>query len=194
MPRLIQSQARGLLSLLTSKDGGIGPGTLEDSLRATVDTSDFYLLNGRTTTFNAQTAAQADAAPSGWIAAGGALDNGWRACYPGDGNLAAGVPAIAVPEGELWRVKSVTIQVDRVTGGSGQVFAGWAHGMFPNFRYSQIGNASTTFVANQATTCGGQCDFLALPGSCAAFFNITWDLGVNDYDFQVYVVYERLPL
>lgn len=193
MPKLIQSQARGLLALLTSKDGGLGPAGMEDNLRITVDAEKYYSLNGRRQLSVGQTAAQMDAAPAGWIAAGGALSNqGWYAAVPADGSVVANVD-MRVPEGELWRVIGVTIKETRITGTSSCV-AGWAHGSFPSWSFVQIGQYSSSVAPPLTAVAGSNCDFLALPGSAPAFFFPNWDLGVLDANLNIYVVYEQLPL
>lgn len=193
MPRLIQTQATGLLSLLTSKDGGVGPPAMEDFLRLTLDTYDFYGLAGRVSVGRGQTAAQLDAAVTGWIGAGGALTTGWIPTVNVTGPPSA-PPDVFVPAGELWRVLSVTIQAIRVTG-TISVAAGWAHNMFPNFRFMQLTELSASVAtAGFSTSAGTDCDFIALPGSAPAFFVPSWDLGVTDFNVNVWVVYERMPI
>lgn len=192
MPKLIQSQARGLLSLLTSKDGGLGPAAMEDNLRITLDAASLYGLNGRATRFVSQSEAQIDAAPAGWVAGGGALTNqGWFACVPADGTT--GTTDMRVPEGELWRVLGITLKANRVNG-SVVLAAGWAHGMYPNWVFTQLGNVSAAVLAGQAQSAGKDVDFIAIPGSAPAFYCNSWDLGVFDFSLDVHLVYERVPL
>lgn len=197
MPKLIQSQARGVLSLLTSKDGGLGPAAMEDNLRLTLEMLPFYGLNGRQVLFRGQTAAQLDNAATGWLASGGATVRGWFACMnqvgpplpPPAGN------DIIVPEGELWRVLNVTMHFNRTVGSGGSLAAGWAHGLFPAFRFAQnSGQVSGTVGAGFHGTAGGDCDFIALPGTTPAFFVPQFTLATLAFDLNVYLTYERIPL
>lgn len=194
MPKLIQSQARGLLSLLTSKDGGLGPAGLEDNLRAVVDIEKYYELNGRRRFFRGQTAAQLDASPAGWVAGGGAVDyRGWIACRAADGSDTSLTNNLIVPEGEIWHVRAVSVKAQRVTG-TGAIEAGWAHGMFPQYAFGQLGIYSQVVTAPLSQQAGQMCDFLAMPGTCPAFFTPRWQLAANDFNVDVYVLADVLPL
>lgn len=187
MPKLIQSQARGLLSLLTSKDGGLGPPAMEDNLRAVLETRDFYGLNGRGGINFGQTVANLDAA-TGWIAGGGAGVIGWRPCFGTAGNN-----DLRVPQGELWRVLSVQFRATRVNG-SVVLAAGWAHGESPTWYFGAVGPTAAAVLAAQSQTAGGPCDFIAMPGSAPAFHFNQWLVGTFDFDLEVFVLYERVPL
>lgn len=188
----IQSQAAGLLGLLTSKFGGIGPPGMEDHLRTTLDLRDFYGVPVRQVLFRSQTAAQLDNA-NGWIAGGGAVTGGWFACQ----SIAAPAvpPDIVVPSNELWRVLNLTMFFERTTGSGGALAAGWVHGAFPaDSVWAQLAEGTGTVAAGFRGTSGTNSDFLALPGSGPAFFMPQWDLGVLDFDLQVNLTYERYVL
>lgn len=194
MPKPIQSQAAGLLGVLTSKDGGIGPAAAEDNLRLNYRTNDFYGLNFRQNLFRSQTAAQLDNAVTGWIGAGGAFTRqGW---FPTMSVTGPQPPTdVFVPEGEIWRVLGVTFKFNRDVGTFDSLAAGWAHGMFPSHRFATIYcGGSGTVAANESGTAGGLCDFLALPGSSPAFFTPSWTLATQAFDLEVFVIYERYVL
>lgn len=115
MARLVQTPATALLSLLTSKDGGIGPASFSDDIVGTVDLAPHLGLNFRQALF----------------ASGNAAENNNR-IVPLTGNhwldfrdTFGGGPGMVVPEGEVWRLHWVCWRFTNGTGGP-LVQAGWS--------------------------------------------------------------------
>lgn len=188
MPRLIQTAPVGLLSALTSKDGGIGPAALLDDVRGSVDLLQFYGLNFRRSRILEKTAAEMNAA--------GVVVGGWRSTSI----FGTGPTNLVVPDGQLWHVLGVQLELDgingAVRGAAGinfklpVVVGGANNGV-------QIGpfSAATTGGANpNKVTAGGLCDIWVLPGGAVAFFLDQFAIGLNDADFKIGIDYELFAL
>lgn len=184
MPRLVQSPAFGLLSLLTSKDGGIGPNALSDEYQAGVDAGPLIGFGFRRHLAVSLVAANINAA------LGGAA--GWL-------RLNAQVLAIAagfrVPSNELYRVIAFGFTTTTVTG-SISASAGWD--------FTGNGGATDPTPLTEANTTGGavgviraqgvQCGFYAGPGQGPAILFPTWGIGVNDADVVAHLEVERFTI
>ena len=184
MPRLVQSPAFGLLSLLTTKDGGIGPNALLDEYRATVDASSRIGFGFRRHLQVSLAVANINAALGG---------------VPGWLRLNAQALAIAagfrVPSNEQYRVLAVGATALTVTG-SIAIQTGWD--------FTGNGGANDPMPLVENVTTGGAvgvfrgsglvCDFLAGPGQGPAVLFPVWSIGVNDADLVCHCEIERYTI
>lgn len=185
MPRLIQTPPVGLLSALTSKDGGIGPSALLDEVRGGVDLLPFYGLNFRRSRQRTLTKATINGSTTG--------PEGWN--YFG---LLAGPTAadLTVPDGQLWHVLGLSIHVENVVG-TVTVQAGFAPKDFATGISSEgfpVGQSTGAVAAGTKGVSGGPMDFWALPGATVAFFIRDWLLATNDCDVFGNIDYEVFSL
>jgi hypothetical protein len=181
MPRLIQTPPVGLLSALTSKDGGVGPNALLDEVQGGVDLMPFYLLNFRRSRTRTLTKATINGSTTG--------PEGWNYF-----SLLAGPTAadLTVPANQLWHLLSVSLHLATVVG-SVNVQAAFTT-RDPNLGSAgygfPIGNSTGAVAAGTTGISGGPVDMWVGPGSTAAFFIRDWLLATNDCDVLMSVDYE----
>jgi hypothetical protein len=179
VPRLIQTQPLALLSLLTSKDGGIGPSALADDVSGTIELLPFYGQQFRRHRLLTLSAAQLDGA--------GAAPGWWLSLLfgTGPGNL-------VVPEGQVWRILGLSATITTLNG-TVQAQMGWSYkDPFSGLQAQPIpvGVGSGAIAAGLAGTSGGPCEIWAQPTACAAVLFRDFALGVNDCNLGLNVVYE----
>lgn len=187
MPRPVQSPAFGLLSLFTAKDGGIGPWSLEDAFRATVDAQPllgFGFRSTRTVSLAAVTLNAGLGGAAGWFRLG---------------DEAAGIAAgFRVASDELWRVIAFGFTSTTVNGSVG-IQAGWDFAAiggvggdsFP-IALTETNGAGVTAPGRRAT--GALCGFWAGPNQGPALFFPNWSPGVTDADVVCCLEIERYRL
>lgn len=179
MPRLVQTQQPGLLYLLTSKDGGIGPNSLADEMNASVDALPFLGQNFRARGFRSLTQANINAGIS---------------ATPRVFSLANATVPLTVPDNQIWRVLGVSFLVSRVTG-TPNAKAGWQFGNINDAAFIFPENSSTgSLAAGESGATGFLCDFLATPGSCPILHFEEWSNGVIDASAECHVIFERLSI
>jgi len=185
VPRLVQSPAFGLLSLLTSKDGGIGPNSLSDEMQAGVDAGPMLGFGFRRHLFVSLVVANINAA------LGGAP--GWLRLNSQALAIAAG---FRVPSNEMYRVLAFGATSLTVTG-SIAIQIGWD--------FTGNGGAQDPTPLTEQTTNGGavgvyraqgvQADFLAGPGQGPAILFPSWALAANDADLPgIHLEIERYTI
>lgn len=185
MPRLVQSPAFGLLSLFTCKDGGIGPNSLADEYRATVEAQPLLGYGFRRHLSLSLVVANINAA------VGGAP--GWLRLNAQALAIAAG---FRIPDNELYRVIAFGATSLTVTG-SVAMQLGWdftGNGGAQDPTPLQSTNNTAGAVGVMRAT-GVQCDFWAGPGQGPAILFPNWGIGVNDADLPgIHLEIERYTI
>ena len=185
MPRLVQSPAFGLLSLLTTKDGGIGPNALLDEYRATIDARPLLGFGFRRHLQVALVVANINAALAG---------------VPGWLRLNAQALAIAagfrVPANELYRVISFGVTSLTVTGNIsfqlGWDFTGNGGVQDPTPMTENVTNGAGAGIYRAQGVADP--DFWAGPGQGPAVLFPIWAVGVNDADIWAHLEVERYTI
>lgn len=172
MPRLVQSPATGLLSLLTCKDGGIGPNGLEDNYRGVIEATPLLGHNFRRHFSASLVVANINAALAGVP--------GWMRANAQATLIAAG---FRVPDNELYHVLAFGFTSLTVTGsiaiGIGWDFTGNGGAQDPT---PMTENVTTGGAVGVMRAQGLPCDFWAGPGQGPACLFPVWAIGVNDAD------------
>lgn len=171
MPRLVQSPAVGLLSVLNNKDGGIGPNALMDEYRAVIDAQGMLGLPARRQRSVSLSVVNINAALAGVP--------GWLRLNAQALAIAAGFRCL---EGEIWRVIAFGATVTSVAGNIG-ITIGWdfggAGGATDPTPLSGNSTSNVT-VAGQVRGSGVQADFWAQAGQGPAVLFTTWTTGVDE--------------
>lgn len=186
MPRPVQSPALGLLSLLTAKDGGIGPGGIEDNYRAIVDARPMIGLGFRSNFQLSLTPANINVALAG--------APGWYRANDEVLGIAAG---FRCPDSEIWRVIAFGVTILTVTG-SCAVTAGWDFaaigGATGDLWPVMLGQTSTGAGAGTERASGYEAQFWALPGQGPAFHLTQFLVGTNDCNADLALTVERFRI
>lgn len=183
MPRPVQSAALGLLSLLTAKDGGIGPNGLEDNYRAILDARPMIGLGFRSTFTISLVPANINVALAG--------APGWYRLNDEVLGIAAG---FRCPDSEVWRVIAFGVTLLSVTG-SVAITPGWDFraegGAAGDLWPIALAPTSTGAGAGTERAVGFTTEFWALPGQGPAFHFAQWAVGVNDGNVDAALTVER---
>lgn len=184
MPRLVQSPAFGLLSLLTCKDGGIGPNALSDEYSANVEATPLLGFGFRRHLAVSLVAANINAALGGVA--------GWMRLNSQALAIAAG---FRVPSNELYRVLAFGVTTTTVTGSvavqMGWDFTGNGGATDPTPMQDTNGTAGAVGVVRAS---GVQANFYAGPGQGPAVLFPIWGIGANDCDLVAHLEVERYTI
>lgn len=183
MPRPIQSPALGLLSLFTAKDGGIGPGGLEDNYRAVVEARPMIGLGFRSNFTLSLVPANINVALAG--------APGWYRAGDEVLGIAAG---FRVPDSEIWRVIAFGVTILGVTG-SVAITPGWDFAAIGGATGDPfpipLGPTTTAVGAGNERTSGFESHFWATPGQGPAVHFNQWLVGTNDCNADLALTVER---